>query len=163
MVDGLKNTKKVLDVVILPYELFVLILWMLIYWRGTKFEQMYSRLRIFVIGITSIIDIMIQIGLIFYVSSLGIDDTYKQKSKILTLLVTSLFNTLSVYIRYFMISLRLSWYSQFDRDFDLIKDRKSSIKGGEKMTKEQKQYVDAAMEKYMDNEDLDGEKPEAIK
>ena len=123
---------------------------------------MYSRLRIFVIGITSIIDIMIQIGLIFYVSSLGIDDTYKQKSKILTLLVTSLFNTLSVYIRYFMISLRLSWYSQFDRDFDLIKDRKSSIKG-EKMTKEQKQYVDAAMEKYMDNEDLDGEKPEAIK
>ena len=124
---------------------------------------MYSRLRIFVIGITSIIDIMIQIGLIFYVSSLGIDDTYKQKSKILTLLVTSLFNTLSVYIRYFMISLRLSWYSQFDRDFDLIKDRKSSIKGGEKMTKEQKQYVDAAMEKYMDNEDLDGEKPEAIK
>ena len=163
MVDGLKNTKKVLDVVILPYELFVLILWMLIYWRGTKFEQMYSRLRIFLIGITSIIDIMIQIGLIFYVSSLGIDDTYKQKSKILTLLVTSLFNTLSVYIRYFMISLRLSWYSQFDRDFDLIKDRKSSIKGGEKMTKEQKQYVDAAMEKYMDNEDLDGEKPEAIK
>ena len=42
------------------------------------------------------------------------------------LFVLSLLNQLSVYVRYFLISMRLGCYSQFDRDFDQCRSKQKT-------------------------------------
>lgn len=124
------------------FEVALIFVWMLIYWKGTKFEEIFSTQTMAFVSVLGIFDAFVHFYNFYEVIGLNIGNKYFQRDKLLNLLFTNLVNQLTVYLRYFFVAARCNIFTQFDGDFGL---RKQFI------SKKQEEIYNKAQEKYKED------------
>lgn len=97
----------------LPLEILLIFIWVYLFWRGTKFEQLFAG-RPFQFLITAgFLDVIINFG---FSLDAYIELDRKSTEVSIIILCTSLCE-LSIYARYLLMSLKLTHYSALLQDF----------------------------------------------
>ena len=107
----------------LPLEILLILIWVYLFWRGTKFEQLFAG-RPFKFLITAgFLDVIINFG---FSLDAYIELDRKSTEVSIIILCTSLCE-LSIYARYLLMSLKLDHYSALLKDFDVYNEKKKAV------------------------------------
>ena len=114
-IDDLYSIKNFDKLIIIPFKFLLILAWWIIYWQGTKFDQLFSNKIMTIVSILGLFDIFIHSYVFYLLYHTGNID---KKTKLFNLISTNILNQSSVYLRYYLIGSRLSCYTLFDQDFD---------------------------------------------
>lgn len=106
--DSVQDFLYFIHNVMLPCEIFLYLLWCVIFWRGTRYHVLFSKINIVVITIFGIFDLGVHIFIVVQAYN-----TFKSlNNSISFILICSLTNQAYVYYKYFSISKSIQALSQ---------------------------------------------------
>lgn len=103
--------------------MFLFLIWVFLFWRGTKFEQLFAG-RPFQFLITAgFLDVVVNFG---FAVDAYIELDRKSTEVSIIILCTALCE-LSIYARYLLMSLKLTHYSALLQDFGVQDEKKKAL------------------------------------
>ena len=113
-VDRIRYAKWHIQYIQIPFEILLLFVWSYLFWKGTAFEKLFSKRNWIILGSLSVLDFIIHaFGL--YDALLISGEAYKDE--ITMVLLCSLLNQLSVYVRYILVNRDFKKQDGFAEDF----------------------------------------------